>query len=164
MKQHYILACDTCESYTQLHTFDANKQAFDGEYSLLYNAYTHDHHFLNKFLIIHRNHQLHLLMNNDETYDYTLRNYQHFLWAQIDQYMMGKFYHDVDVNLEPLYVEFEQLQLSILHKLLEQELDEIRKQVARDSAEGMVLLGKELALSWAIYTLQDIIKRGQIHG
>ena len=53
-----------------------------------------------------------------------------------------------------------QLQLSLVKKMVECQLETIQNQSGKNASEHQVLLGKELALQWVMHTINDIVEKG----
>jgi hypothetical protein len=158
----YLLFCTYCSSYTLLHRYDKETGTFLGEYSLLHNAYTHNSVVLHKFLLAHLGHALRAIPSQTDEYRDIICTASHFLENDIDKYVEESLalvkYQERDRQSER---EIGQVRLYILEHLLSHELDALGQVRAASSAEGQVLLGKELGIKRALELVRRVLSDKQ---
>lgn len=158
----YILVNHDAMMFTHLNRFNSKSKQFQGEYSIIHNDFSEDNVFLNKFLLTYIHSPLYLLNNNDKEYLNVINNYSRFLENDIAKHIEEKIqthiFKEKDLEMEK---NLGQLQLSILKKMIEKQLETVRNQSATTQAEHQVLLGKELSLQWVLHTLEDIVEKGK---
>ena len=157
----YLLVNDQQQIYTQLNQFDARKQLFQGEFSLVHNMYSYDAFFLSKFLFASKNQPLFLLNSQHDRYQEITSKYDRFLENDVPRYIEEKQQKSIEQKQDHLMDKnLGQLQLSITKGLVEKQLEDVKTQSANSPSEHQVLLGKELALQWVLHTIEEIVEKG----
>ena len=147
--------------FTYLNTYDQKRKMFLGEYSLLHNQYAQDSRFLSQFLVENEKQPLHLVSSNNEDFRTITARYTRFLENDIPKYIEEKMQKQQEQKHElEMDRNLGQLQLSLVKKMVECQLETIQNQSGKNASEHQVLLGKELALQWVMHTINDIVEKG----
>lgn len=158
----YLLFCTYCSSYTLLHNFDKDSGTFHGEYSLLHNNYTHNNIVLNKFLLAHLGHSIQTIPSKTDEYRNIICTASHFLEDDIDKYVEESLaqvkYQERDRQNERAIGK---VQIHIVEHLLTHELETLENTSSASSAEGQVLLGKELGLKRSLAVIRQVLSDKQ---
>ncbi len=153
----YLLFCNYCSTYTLLHGYDKESGNFLGEYSLLLNDYTRSNVVLNKFILAHLGHTLRAIPSKTDEYMNVICTASHFLEDDIDKY--------VEESLEKLKFqerdrkserEIGRVQIHIIEHLLKHDLELLANTRSGSSAEGQVLLGKELGIKQSLEVIRKV--------
>lgn len=160
----HILVNDDTKTFTYLNRYDRKRNRFEGEYSIVHNEYTYDSFFLEKFLLEHKELPVILLSSDHKRFTEITNKYHRYLEDDIPKIIEEKIQQRLEKEkMLELDRNLGQLQLAILKKMIENQLETIRAQTAKTSAEHQVLLGKELSLQWVLHTIDDIIEKGNIN-
>lgn len=161
-KEFYILVCNPLKTFTYLHQYQTKTHRFDGEHSLLHNRFEQKGIFLSKFLLFTQGHELVLLNHSDEAYASITQSYQRFLENDIEKVVEEQLYESKQFQIDnQLDKELGTLQTSIIKMMLERKLKDIQTESSEEGKNHTLLLGKELALEWALQTVEEIIKKGK---
>ncbi|GGJ13598.1 hypothetical protein GCM10010885_23620 [Alicyclobacillus cellulosilyticus] len=158
----YVLVCERDKTFTSLHRFDRKRNVFEGEYSLLHNAYSYDQYFLARFLMAHVEHPLRLLPSDNERYDEVVHTYQRFQEDDIPAYIEEKLQeraereHRLDVERS-----LGQLQLIIARQMILKEREEVQNRPSRSERETLVLIGQDYAFLRSVHIIDDIVAQGR---
>ncbi|MGO0060515.1 hypothetical protein ACTID9_10945 [Brevibacillus fluminis] len=154
----YLLFCTYCSNYTLLHEFEKETGNFLGEYSLLFNDYTHNSIVLNKFLLAHLGHTLRVIPSQTDEYRTIICTAAHFLEDDIDKYVEeSKAQKEFNERDRRKQREIGRVQVHIIDHLLRYELEQISSMKGATPAESQVLLGKELAMKKALEVVLRVL-------
>ena len=157
-----ILVCDMDKTYTVLNRYDPKSHLFEGEYSLLHNAYSQDAYFLSRFLMEHRGHSLIMLDSESERYYHIKTTYKHYGEEDIERYMaeLAHRRHEEERNLE-MKQNMGQLQLRVAKKMIEQEWESVQQKESNCEKDTYVLLGQDFAFRRSLQTINQVVNFGQ---
>lgn len=157
----FILVNQEKKIFTRLNEFDKKKKMFRGEYSILHNAYAEDSRFLSQFLLENEQSPLVLFGSGSEDYQKITNQYERFLENDVHKYIEEKaqMRHEQQRDFE-MDRNLGQLQLSLVKKMVESQLETVQNQHGKSPSEHQVLLGKELSLQWVLHMIDDIVEKG----
>lgn len=158
-----ILVCEQDKSYTVLNRYNPKTHTFEGEYSLLHNAYSQNSYFLSRFLMDHRGHSLMLIDSEDERYFQIRRTYRHEREQDIERYMEEQSEQRKEEESDLTAKQsIGQLQLLVVKKMIEQQRETIQNQESHTERDTYVLLGQDFAYGWSVNTINRIVDFGNI--
>jgi len=157
----HVLVCHDTKFFTFLNRYDDKRKKFQGEYSILHNLYEENSYFLNRFLAFHVGKELILMNSSHPDYPEVATKYQRFMEDDIPKYLEEQIQKEKDFRKDlDMDRNLGQLQLSILQKMVEEELKMVQNRGADTVDDHKVLLGKELGLQWVLHSLNDLVRRG----
>ncbi|MCL6453354.1 MAG: hypothetical protein K6T78_06940 [Alicyclobacillus sp.] len=157
--QSNLLVCDTDGTYTCLNRYDPRTHLFEGEYSLVHNAYAHDAYFLSRFLMDHRGHQLMLIDSDDARYSEVRHTYQHYMEDDVPRYVDELMQRQLEAEWDHhRQQDMGQLQLLIVKKLIEQEWEAVQAKESKSERETYVLLGQDFAFRRSVQTINRVVE------
>lgn len=159
----FILASEQEKTFTYLNRYIPKKKNFEGEYSLIHNAFSEDSFFLSQFLFRNVDKPLVLLPSHHKDYRLILNTYHRFLEKDIPNYIEEKIQKDQEQkNTQYKEQQIGQFQLLLLKKMIEKELEKIEHLEMSQPENQKILLGKKLGIEWVLFTISDIIEKGRI--
>lgn len=160
--QTYILVNEDLRSFTYLHRYLVKSHVFEGEHSLLHNRFTHDSIFLSKFLMASYGHQIVLMKSSDDRFSEIVTHYDRFLEQDIEKIVEENLYKEKEARIDSqLDRDIGGLQVSIIKMMVEKKLNDIKKDMNLEGNDAKLMMGKELALEWALHTIIDVIEKGK---
>jgi hypothetical protein len=162
MAANNILVCESDATYTALNRYDPKTHTFEGEYSLLHNAYSHDAYFLSKFLMEHRGHTLVMIDSGDARYPAIKGSYRHFGEDDIEHYIEEiSARRREDAHNLSAKQNIGQLQLLVAKQMIEQERESVQNRESHSERDTYVLLGQDFAFGWSVRTIDRVVGFGQ---
>ncbi|MCF8566495.1 hypothetical protein LLE49_17365 [Alicyclobacillus tolerans] len=153
-----ILVCDEDQMYTVLNRYNPKTHFFEGEYSLVHNAYSNDAYFLSKFLMEHRGHSLVMIDSDCERYFQIKRDYRHYGEEDVSRYIeeLSERRREDEHQLS-VKQNVGQLQLLVAKKMIEQEWEAVQNRPSKSEQDTYVLLGQDFAFRRAVDTIKQVV-------
>ncbi|MFZ5815210.1 MAG: hypothetical protein ACOY93_07890 [Bacillota bacterium] len=155
----WILYCRQCREWTGLHRFLAKRGHFQGERSLMLNAYLNSDLFLGKFLIHHADHELVPIPDLSDEYVQTRVHRDRFLEGLIDQVVEERLQEEQDRKSEAEARRKEGYHtLLTLQGIYTERLKELDKVHPDDPGQARVHLGKTLGIEWCREQINHLLR------
>ena len=158
--REYLLHCTYCDEYTSLGHYVEKEGNFEGEYSLLHNQRMNNDTILCRFLLRHLGHHLKTIPNRTDEFSDIIKTTARFMDSEIDKFVEEANLKQV-AKAKELVMDRElgQLQLNILCKMLEEEMQIISRLPTGTTAEAQFLLGKEEGLKRSLAVLKELMEK-----
>ncbi|HET7628027.1 MAG TPA: hypothetical protein VFK44_06510 [Bacillales bacterium] len=155
--QEYLIYCTECCEYSLLGRYLSETGSFEGEYSIVHNEYMQTGELLCRFLVEHRNHSLQVVPDKTESYKKVLAGASRFKEQDIDRYV-EKSLHEKQKRQQKLADKqaVGQLEMTILKKMLEEEIEAVSAEKTDSPAESQFYLGKEEGIKEALNKLKQL--------
>lgn len=164
MRRTFILFSDETKTFTMLNAYNRKSNTFEGEYSLVHNAYSKDHFFLNKFLINHENIPVVLIGDENTRYREIINHFEHFLEDDIAKYMEERFERDLERQRELFKRRsVDDLKINVLRKTIDEELNDLKEARPKDDEDRYIQMGEKLALKKILRIIDDLMRMDHAH-
>jgi hypothetical protein len=128
-----------------LNAYNRKNNSFEGEHSMLHNAYSKDGFFLNRFLINNENNPVVLVSNETDKYAETTKNYEDPFEDDIERYIEEKILKEIE-RTQGMFRQREasDFDFTVFKKFIEEELTDIKNERAIDIEDRYINEGQKM--------------------